>query len=513
MNILLVNPRQSTSLFTFSEALDITGCPGYMPNIALPTLAALRPDGVHITLVDEAVEPIDYDRRWDVVGITGYITQRDEMVRIAAEFRRRGQLVAIGGPYASLSPSALRPYADVLFIGEAERTWPQFLMDFRAGRWDNEYRSVEPVDIASSPIPDISTLQNHAYLMGVVQTSRGCPFECEFCDVIIYLGRRQRHKPPDRVVQELEQLYHVGYRSVFLSDDNFTANRDRAAQIMQAVRRWNLAKPERVSFATQMSIDVARARDGSLLDLCAEAGLKQAFVGIETPDFSALQEVKKRQNLRPDLVGDIHAVQQRGIMVQAGVICGFDSDSVDSFRTQYEFLQRAGTAMVSVTMLNAPEGTPLEARLRRENRLKLTPVTDAYFDTNLVPKNLTDWQLRRGTQWLLNRLYQPDAFLERVAVMAHNLPAAGPLSRVSARAAAIWHKIPRAYQRLGPEFTSVPREAVRLCRGRDTTGLGTALIFYRSVVAVLRKSGLWDPRLARLSAPDLGSPATTCSSR
>jgi len=505
MNILLVNPQQSMSLFTFSEVEDITGCPAYMPNIALPTLAALAPAGVNVTVVDEAVDTIDYSRRWDLVGLTGYITQREDMFRIADEFRSRGQLVAIGGPYATLSPSTVAPHADVLFIGEAEPTWPQFIVDFRAGHWKREYRAPQVVDLRSSPVPDITKLNNNAYLMGVVQTSRGCPFECEFCDVIVYLGRKQRHKTPDRVVQELEQMYDAGYRNVFLSDDNFTANRNKAAQIMEAIRLWNRSKRERVRFATQLSIDVAREHDVPLLDLCVDAGLKQAFVGIETPDTTALREVKKRQNLRSNLVGDIHSLQRRGIMVQAGMICGFDADTIDSFGVQYDFLQQAGTPMVSVTMLNAPEGTPLEGRLREEHRLTLEHMRDAYFATNIIPKNMTGEQLRRGTQWLLNRLYRPDAFLERVAVMADNLPSACSLATVSPRAAVIWQRIMRSYEQLGPDFRRVPKESVKLCRGRDTTGLGTALIFYKSVVQVLRKRGLWDAELARLEVPDLGA--------
>src|SRR5262249_12983214 len=160
---------------------------------------------------------------------------------------------------------------------------------------------------------DVSRLRPLAYELGVVQTSRGCPFECEFCDVIVYLGRRQRHKAPGRVVEELEQLYRAGYRSIFLSDDNLTANRRRAAEIMSAVGDWNRWKAESVALYTQLSIDVTRDRDLPLLDLCAEAGLKQAFVGIETPNQDALREVHKRQNLRADLVEDVQRIQRRGI--------------------------------------------------------------------------------------------------------------------------------------------------------------------------------------------------------
>lgn len=507
--ILLINPLPSLSLYSWPEVTDITGRPGYIMNIALPTLAALTPPDVAVTVIDEAIEPVNFDGHWDLVGITGYLTQMRRMCDIADEFRRRGQLVAIGGPYASLSPHAVRSHADILFRGEAERTWPEFLEDFLNGHWQSEYTSHEMVDLQSSPVPDISTLRPAAYELGVVQTSRGCPFECEFCDVIVYLGRRQRHKTPERVVDELEQLYQAGYRSMFLSDDNFTANRQRAADIMAAVGDWNRAKLKPVALYTQLSIDVTRDRDLPLLDLCSDAGLKQAFVGIETPNADALREVHKRQNLRNDLVEDVHRIQRRGIMVQAGMITGFDSDTLDSFVADYEFLQAAGIPMVLLAMLNALDGTPLQRRLADEGRLKGLLLADAALDTNLIPKQMTSQQLLKGTIWLLNRLYRPHAFLERLSVFAGQLPRVSAFeARDEARADhAFWTRVATSYGALGSELRDVPLEGARLFRGRDTHGLRTALVFYRSVVGVLRRWGVWDPRLGALPVPDFRSVA------
>lgn len=502
--ILLINPLPSMSLYSWPDVADITGRPGYIMNIALPTLAALAPPEVDITIVDEAVEPVDFEGQWDLVGITGYLTQMRRMCEIADEFRRRGRLVAIGGPYASLSPHVVRPHADILFRGEAESTWPAFLADFLAGHWQAEYSAHEMIDLHTSPVPRIDRLRPNAYELGVVQTSRGCPFECEFCDVIVYLGRRQRHKTPQRVVDELERLYRAGYRSVFLSDDNFTANRRRAADIMTAVRDWNRAQPEPVALYTQLSIDVTRDRDLPLLDLCAEAGLQQAFVGIETPNADALREVHKRQNLRSDLVDDVHRIQQRGIMVQAGMITGFDSDTLDSFGVMYEFLQAAGIPMVLLAMLNALDGTPLQRRLADAGRLKRLLLADAALDTNIVPLQMTSQELLKGTIWLLNRLYRPRAFLERLAVFADQLP------RATSRPAmdtALWSRVAHSYALLGPDLRDVPLDAARLFRGKDTHGLRTALVFYRSAVGVLRRWGVWDPRLSEQSAPDFRSVA------
>jgi radical SAM superfamily enzyme YgiQ (UPF0313 family) len=489
-----------------SETADITGCAAFMPNVALPTLTALAPDWVDVTMVDDHIDAIDpyLEQRWDVVGITGYITHRARMFELAHAFRGRGQLVAIGGPYATLSSSTVRPHADILFIGEAEQTWPEFLADLRAGSWKTEYRAGDAVDLGTSPLPAMRGLRNDAYLLGVVQTSRGCPFECEFCDVIVYLGRRQRYKAPERIVEELEQLYQLGYRDILLADDNFTAHRKHAKGILEAIRQWSRGKPERVALSTQLSIDAAR--DPDLLDLAAEAGLRQAFIGIETPNREALLEAKKRQNVRADLVADIRMFQRRGIAVQAGIVTGFDADTRDSFRVLLEFLQKAGVPSVLANMLMAPEGTPLERRLHVEHRLRTPDLYDGYTGTNIIPKQMTVRQLHYGTQWLLNRLYAPEKFLERVAVLAgHSPEAAGPIAWRSSRLVAMWQNLLRAYEALGPEFRRVPREAVRLFHGKDGTVLTSALIFHVHNVRILQKQRLWDAALAELEAPDFES--------
>jgi radical SAM superfamily enzyme YgiQ (UPF0313 family) len=507
--VLLVNPLPSLSLYSWPDVADITGRAGYIMNIALPTLAALSPPEVEVTVIDEAVEPVDLDGQWDLVGITGYLTQMRRMCEIADEFRRRDRLVAIGGPYASLSPDVVRPHADILVRGEAEYLWAQFLEDFLRGHWQTEYASQRIVDLADSPVPAIGTLRPGAYELGVVQTSRGCPFECEFCDVIVYLGRRQRHKTPDRVVEELERLYQVGYRSVFLSDDNFTANRHRAAEIMSAIGDWNRSKQRPVALYTQLSIDVTRDRDLPLLDLCADAGLKQAFVGIETPNADALREVHKRQNLREDLVEDVHRIQRRGIMVQAGMITGFDSDTLESFVASYEFLQAAGIPMVLLAMLNALDGTPLRRRLADSGRLKPLLLSDAALDTNIIPFQMTSQQLLKGTVWLLNRLYRPRAFLERLSVFAGQLPKL-PVAEARQDHRAdedFWRRIATSFAGLGADLNEVPVEGARFFRGRDSHGLRTALVFYRSAVGVLQRWGVWDPRLGASSAPDFRSAA------
>jgi hypothetical protein len=336
-----------------------------------------------------------------------------------------------------------------------------------------------------------------------VQTSRGCPFECEFCDVIIYLDRRQRHKSPQQVVDELEVLYDQGYRDAFLCDDNLTAHRGRSARILDAVAEWNESKPERMRFITQVSIDVARDQDTPLLERAARAGLRLAFVGLESSNPESLAESKKHQNIRTDLVADIHKVQRTGIQVQSGLVCGFDHDDLTCFQMQYDFMQAAGTPNVAVTMLGAPLGTPLATRLRADGRL----VEDVDMDpgaietlngltTNVVPAQMSVDQLRQGVLWLLNALYRPDALLERVRVLADCLPDRvdeGLAPAFPGDLLAIWRSLRQGYKDLGPEYATLPMQVGKLLLAKEPSHAATAVVWYYNVVRLLDRWGALDP--------------------
>lgn len=516
--ILLVNPRYPVNTWSFSEAADITGYPVAMPNLALPTLAALTPAdaGVEVSLADENVAPLDLDVDVDVVGITGYVTQHERMVELADEFRRRGRTVLIGGPFATLSPDAVRPHADVLFTGEAEQTWPAFLADLAAGAPAAEYAAEATVDLARSPAPRTDLLPAGAYGLGVVQTSRGCPYACEFCDVIVYLGRRQRHKEPAQIIAELDALYEAGQRKVFLSDDNFTANPKAAREIVAALGEWNATKPERTTFHTQLSIDVAAPRNADLLEAAAAAGLEYVFVGLETDDTDSLLEVRKKQNTHRDMVESVHRIQRHGIQVMAGLIVGFDADTTACFADRLDLAQRAGIPMVAVSLLNAPEGTPLAARAEAEGRVR-GQTSNFYFSTNLEPVRMTTDQLALGAAWLMNRLYAPGPFLERMRAFASRLPdltdADEPVDHHDG--IETWTRLRRTYARLGATagadapptpvgegrtrgldpMARLPFEAVRAFKGKDVEHAVQALIFHRHVVGVLQHWGVWDPGL------------------
>jgi radical SAM superfamily enzyme YgiQ (UPF0313 family) len=500
--IYLINPSMQSCFYSLSGAADLTDKPGFIPNLALPTLAALTPADIEVEVCDETVDPVDFDKPCDLVGITGYVTQARRMFELARTFRERGRLVAIGGPFASLSPEQCRPYADILFTGEAERTWPVFLEDFRRGSHKDTYHEPEKPEITRSPAPRMDVLRNDLYISGVIQTSRGCPFECEFCDVIVYLGRRMRHKSVEQILCEADALYEHGYRSAFLSDDNFTAHRKKATEILSALRDWNENKqPEPVLFSTQLSVDAAR--DPELLGLCADAGLRVAFIGIETPNKDSLQEVKKRQNLASDLLHDIRAIQSHGIAVLAGMIVGFDHDTTDVFREQFEFLQAASIPICAPGMLNAPAGTPLEDRLRREGRL-ISTRDDFYVETNIVPKQMSRAELEHGLQWLLNRLYHPPHFLERVLKVFEIWPESDSvyLGVGAAEAMKLASRIRRSYAALGAEFEGIPDRCFRAARKASALGaVGWSLLQYKHIVTVMQQTGKWDPALATSCDP------------
>jgi radical SAM superfamily enzyme YgiQ (UPF0313 family) len=409
----LVNPASDFITYFSADVIAASGFPpgALMADLPTVTLAALAPSDFNIAICDENISPINFDQPADWIGITGKVNQRRRITAIATEFRRRGKRVIIGGPYASLSPDTLRPYCDILVRGEVEAIGERLFADLRTGCVSEEYVGDRP-ELAHSPTPRWDLYNNERALIGTLQTSRGCPFECEFCDVIQYLGRNQRHKPIDHVIAELDELYARGYRTIFLADDNFTVYRRRCKELLAAIAWWRRNHP--VDFITQVSIDAAR--DMELLEQCADAGLTQVFIGIETPNQESLRETKKRQNLNIDLIAEVQRFVDHGISVVGGMIVGFDSDRADVFRRQYEFAMASAVPIFSLAALVAPEGTPLHRRMASEGRLLSgsSDVQGSPWSSNIEPRSMSAHEINEGLQSLSNALYAPKAFGERV---------------------------------------------------------------------------------------------------
>jgi hypothetical protein len=411
-SIYVINPACDFPTYFGAEVLNARGRPGIMmADLTSVTVAGLAPRDFDISICDESIEPVNFDHHAESILITGKISQRRRMAAIAAEFRRRGKRIVIGGPFASLSPDLVRDHCDVLVRGEAEGVAEQLFADLRARKPKDEYVGDKP-DLSRTPPPRWDLYRNDRALLGAIQTSRGCPFECEFCDVIQYLGRKQRHKPVASVLAEMDVLYSLGYRLVFLADDNLTAYRSRCKELLEAIAWWR--RDKHMNFVSQVSIDVTR--DEEMLRMMVAAGVSQVFVGIETPNVESLRETGKRQNMKVDLAAEVQKLVDYGISVMGGMIVGFDADGPGVFKTQYDFAMSTPVPMFSLGGLIASDSTPLKERIVREGRL--APLGDTAqgvpWASNIVPTSMTTQQLDEGLQHLANVLYSPEAFGERM---------------------------------------------------------------------------------------------------
>jgi radical SAM superfamily enzyme YgiQ (UPF0313 family) len=509
-SIYFVNPAADFPTYFGGESYRGFGLPAatQMADLSVPTLAAMAPADFDVRVCDESFETVDLETPATYVGITGKITQFGRMVALARAFRDRGKTVLIGGPFASLSPELLRPHCDVLVRGEIEEIAADIFADLASGCWKDEYVGSKP-SLEQSPVPRWDLYRNDRAVMGTLQTSRGCPFECEFCDVIQYAGRKQRHKGVAQVLRELDVLYAHGYRTVFLADDNLTVFRARARELVIALREWNGRQVHgNVTFATQVSIDVAR--DDELLRLCAEAGVTTFFIGIETPNEDSLRETKKRQNLHVNLVDAVHAILARGIYVMGGMIVGFDADGPDIFERQFDFAMQSNVPIFSLGPLVAPAATPLHARLKAAGRLKPegSEAAAVPWISNIVHPVLGEDELLGGLRWLANSLYSPEALGERLLAFVDKLgPRQDPKRAEGPRRPA--HSVELDATRLllklralGPEENKMWERVMRAVMSKPDAGMFviSALLSYMQIRHMYELGQFWDSAPERLAA-------------
>jgi radical SAM superfamily enzyme YgiQ (UPF0313 family) len=403
VKIYLVTPKNPPSFWTYDRILPTLGKRCIFPNLSMPTLAGLTPREHEVVLCDENVEEIDFDVEADLVGVTGYIVHQDRMREIVDEFRRRGRFVVVGGPHASLVPEDWRGQCDVLFVDEAEETWGAFLADFAAGTWKSEYRPAEKPDLSISPVPRFDLLQVDRYHAMTIQFARGCPFQCEFCDIIVVYGRRPRAKRVEQVMAEIAECHRLGAKQVFVVDDNFIGNKNLAKQLLRAMAAWGREHGYPMDFNTEVSLNVAQ--DEELLALLRDANFTTIFIGIESPRRESLQETKKTQNIRGDLVESVRRIHSYGIQVQAGMIVGFDHDDITIFEEQLRFIQDARIPVSMTGMLQAMPKTPLHERVAREGRLLASSTGDQFVFSNIEPKAMTRRELYEGYRRLIEDLY------------------------------------------------------------------------------------------------------------
>jgi radical SAM superfamily enzyme YgiQ (UPF0313 family) len=414
VNILLVYPKFPDTFWSFKHALKFIRKQASTPPLGLLTVAALLPEGWNKKLVDVNVQDLsDKDITWaDYVFISGMTVQGTDARNIVNRCKALGVKVVAGGPLFTCEPENWTDI-DHMVLNEAELTLPLFLKDLAAGKPQRVYTTNEYPDIQNTPVPLWHLLDLKRYAEMSIQFSRGCPFNCDFCNVTALLGHRPRTKSAKQIIAELDSLYAIGWRrSVFFVDDNFIGNkRQIKTEILPALIEWRKNK-RGMTFDTEVSINLAD--DEELMSLMTQAGFTTVFVGIESPNEDTLAECNKKQNTRRDLVESVKRIQRAGLAVEGGFIVGFDNDTPSIFQQQHDFIQQSGIVMAMVGLLQAPVGTQLHKRMQDEGRLT-TEMSGDNVDgsTNIITKMNMD-TLRDGYRKLLNQLYSPEVYYERV---------------------------------------------------------------------------------------------------
>lgn len=420
MKVYLVNPRFDPTIWSFEGLHPFTGTRFLTTPLGLATVAALTPSSWEVALLDENVEEIDFDTDADLIGITAFNVQYQRALQIAREFRKKGKPVVFGGPYCSLFPEAFEGKGDYRISGEAEEIWPEFLQDFERGSARELYVANEKkVNLEKSPVPRYDLVRGERYNVFSLQTSRGCPFQCEFCDIIVMDGRVPRIKTVEQVLFEVDACVKRGAHYILFGDANFIGNMPFARKLLAALVEYSQKNNYPVEFCCELTINVAHHPD--LLELLQAANFYSVFIGIESPRRESLLETKKLQNTRRSIVEDIARIHSYHVSVMAGMIVGFDSDDKLIFKEQFDFLKELGIPFTTCGTLTALPNTPLLKRLQAEGRmldLEWTTMNGhGAADCNFIPRQMTLEELRKGYNWLIRSLYRYDNYSDRLVIL------------------------------------------------------------------------------------------------
>jgi radical SAM superfamily enzyme YgiQ (UPF0313 family) len=414
MKILFVYPEFPDTFWSFKHALKFVQKKAGAPPLGLLTVAAMLPPEWEKRLIDlNAAKLTDENLAWaDYVFVSAMVVQRESARAVIKRCRAAGVKVVAGGPLFTMEYEQF-PDVDHFVLNEAEETLAPFLRDLEQGQAERVYTSAEFPDIHQTPVPlwQIANLKHYDSIS--IQFSRGCPYNCDFCNVTTLLGHRPRTKTAAQIIAELDSLYAIGWRkSVFFVDDNFIGNKNQIkSEVLPALIEWRKGKTG-MPFNTEASINLAD--DPELLRLMVKAGFETVFVGIETPNEESLAECSKSQNKGRDLVESVKQLQRAGLQVQGGFIVGFDNDSSSIFQQQIDFIQKSGIVTAMVGLLQAPLGTRLYERMQNEGRL-VSEFSGDNVDgsTNIIPMMGIDL-LREGYREILSQIYAPKFYYERV---------------------------------------------------------------------------------------------------
>ncbi|MDJ0732996.1 MAG: B12-binding domain-containing radical SAM protein [Nostocaceae cyanobacterium] len=419
MRVLLLYPLFPKSFWSFDRALELIGRKVSLPPLGLITVAAILPQNWEFRLVDRNVRPpTEADWEWaDLVIVSGMIVQKPDMLNAIREAKQRGKLVAAGGPYVTSVPeTAQEAGVDFLILDEGEITLPLFVEALERGETSGIFRANgDKPDVTQTPIPRYDLLDLTAYSDMSVQFSRGCPFQCEFCDIIVLYGRKPRTKTPAQLLAELQTLYDLGWRrAVFVVDDNFIGNKRNVKLLLRELAPWMAQRGYPFTLVTEASVDLAA--DQELLDLMIAANFGAVFLGIETPDADSLELTKKYQNTRNSLIEAVNTINRSGLRVMAGFIIGFDGEKPGAGDRIVDFVEATAIPQAMCSMLQALPNTALWNRLAKEARL-INQEEEANIHqatlTNFIPTRPIE-ELAREYMDCFWKLYEPKRYLGRV---------------------------------------------------------------------------------------------------
>lgn len=416
MRVLLVYPVFPKTFWSYEKILDLVNRKVLLPPLGLVTVAAILPQEWEFKLVDRNIRAVtEAEWEWaDIVILSAMIVQKQDLLDQIKEAKQRGKLVAVGGPYPTSVPHEVQNVGtDFLILDEGEITLPMFVEAVNKGEKSGIFRATEKPDVTSTPIPRFDLLEFDAYDSMSVQFSRGCPFQCEFCDIIVLYGRKPRTKTPEQLLAELDRLYELGWRrSVFMVDDNFIGNKRNVKLLLKELKTWMAEHEYPFSFDTEASIDLAS--DSELMELMVESGFKAVFLGIETPDEDSLQMTKKFQNTRSSLTDAVETIIKTGLRPMAGFIIGFDGEKSGAGSRIVRFAEQAAIPSTTFAMLQALPNTALWHRLSREGRLRENA------DGNINQTTLMNFVATRPLEEIAREyveafctLYDPVAYLDR----------------------------------------------------------------------------------------------------
>jgi radical SAM superfamily enzyme YgiQ (UPF0313 family) len=415
MKILLLYPEFPDTFWSFKHALKFIHKNASTPPLGILTVAAMLPTEWEKRLVDLNVRPLkDKDLEWaDIAFVSAMVVQKESADKVIARCKAAGLKVVAGGPLFTAEYEQFLG-VDHFVLNEAEITLPLFLGDLERGEAKRVYTSDVFPDIRQTPAPLWELAERKRYATMSIQYSRGCPFDCEFCNITTLFGHMPRVKTSAQILRELDGLYQLGWReSVFFVDDNLMGNKKHLKEdLLPALIEWRKGK-KGMPFNTEISINIAD--DEALMNLMTQAGFDTVFIGVETPDDDSLAECNKKQNLHRDLVADVKRIQRAGLQVQGGFIIGFDNDTSSTFQRQIDFIQKSGIVTAMVGLLQAPKGTRLYQRLQEAGRLVGSFSGDNVDgETNIIPKKMNIEVLQQGYRAVMKSLYTPKNYYARV---------------------------------------------------------------------------------------------------